>query len=299
MAKRKKKKNGHVAIPFLLAFLLGIVCIGGVAAFIFSKISDKEELRPMASSIVKPTEADNMTLLFVLDEPDGTCPVTLLVARVLPAEKKMMLVSLPSNMLAAVDGKQQSLAQFYRSGGISMLKQAIESESGIVADRYIILGSEGFQKICNIFAGVYYPVPTGFKGFTDSSEPQYLGPGQIEKLLTYPAYEKGESERSTLTADLLCDMVNQTDYERIAASMDSNFKVLVNMMDTDITSIDYGDHKEALKYMYKYGNKICTFRIAVGTDTEDGYFILGSSFRDTVADYFTDTPDTADGTGEQ
>ncbi|MDE6005813.1 MAG: LCP family protein [Oscillospiraceae bacterium] len=282
----KSKKKGHVAIPFLLAFLLGIVGIGGVAMYIFNQISSGADIKKMPSSVVKPTAEDNSTLLFVLDEPNDSSPLTFLIARILPEDKRIMLLSLPSNMLSIVDGKQDTLAGFYTTGGIQSTMDAIESEANIKADKYIILNSDSFQKICNIFAGVYYQIPVGTQGFADSSEPQYLGPAQIEKLVTNPFFEKGESQRSSIVADVISEMINQTDYDRIVASMDSNFRTLINMINTDISSIDYSNNKTALKFMYTYGSKICTFRLATGTTSEDGIFVLNADFYDSIEEFF-------------
>lgn len=293
-----KAKKGHVAIPFLLAFLLGIVGIGGVAMYIFNQISSKEYIQKMQSSVVKPTAEDNSTLLFVLDEPDDASPLTFVIARVLPADKRIMLLSLPSNMLSIVDGKQDTLSGFYKTGGIQSAMDAIESEANITTDRYIILDSESFQKICNIFAGVYYQIPVGTQGFADSSEPQYLGPAQIEKLITNPFFEKGESQRSSIVVDVLCEMINQTDYDRIVASMDSNFRTLINMINTDISSIDYSNNKTALKFMYTYGSRICTFRLATGTNSADNMFVLDTEFYDSIEEFFDNEEDTQETSGE-
>ena len=283
----KSKKKGHVAIPFLVAFLLGILGIGGIAMYLFNQISAKNDTRQMVSSVNKPTEEDNMTLMFVLDEPKDACPVTFLAVRVLPLEKKMILISLPSNMLAMVDDRQDTLTNFYRTSGIQGVITAVQNEAGIYPDRYMILNSESFQKICNIFAGVNYQVPLGTQGFTDSSEPQYLGPAQIEKLITNPFYEAGESERSAVVSDVISEMINQTDYDRIVSSMDSNFRTLINMMTTDVSSIDYSNEKSALKFMYTYGSRICTFRLATGNTSEDNIFILSNDFQESISDYFS------------
>ena len=283
-----KAKKGHVAIQFLLAFLLGIIGIGGVAMYIFNQISSGDNIQKMPSSVVKPTAEDNSTLLFVLDEPNDTSPLTFMIARILPADKRIMLLSLPSNMLSIVDSKQDTLEGFYKTGGIQSVMDAIESEAKIKTDRYVILNSDSFQKICNIFAGVYYQIPVGTQGFADSSEAQYLGPSQIEKLITNPFFEKGESQRSSIVADVICEMINQTDYDRIVASMDSNFRTLINMMNTDISSIDYSNNKNALKFMYTYGSKICTFRLATGTTSEDNIFVLSSDFYDSIEEFFRD-----------
>ena len=299
MAKRKKK--GHVAIPFLITLLIGILLIGGVAMFIFRNLGINDiNVIEWNSTVKKPTEADNMTLLFVLDEPADPEPLTFLTARVMPADKKMVFICFPANMLSVVDGRQDTLAGFYENGGIQAAEAAIESEAGITTDRYLILNSAAFQKICNIFAGVYYQVPAGTAGFTDSAEAQYLGPGQMEKLITYPLFEMGETERSPMVADIITEMVNQAGleseqdgYKRIIDSMDNNFKTLVNMMETDITSLDYNDKKSALKYMYTYGSNIASFRIATGENgEEDDVFMLNGDFKNSVKDLFANSGST-------
>ncbi len=284
--KKRKKKRGHVAIPFLLAFLLGIVGIGGIAMYLFNRLSGPAAPRQMSLSITKPTEENNVTLMFVLDEAADACPLTFVAANINPAEKKITLVSLPSNMLALVDERQDTLTNFYRTGGVQGAMNAIQNEAGIYADRYVILNSESFQKICNIFAGVEYQVPLGTEGFADNSEKQYLGPSQIEKLVTNPFFEDGENERSAMVCDVLSEMINQTDYDRIVASMDSSFRTLINMMNTNISSIDYTNEKEALKYMYTYGTKVCTYRLATGSTSEDDVFVLDRDFKDKMKDIF-------------
>jgi len=296
--KHKKERSGHVAIPFLLSFLLGIVCIGGIAMYIFNKLGAQENTLKMQPNVTKPTAADNMTLMFVLDEPNDPCPLTFMMARVLPGDKKIILLSLPSNMMAEIDGRTETLANYYKTGGIQSAITAIKNEAGIEPDRYIILNSESFQKICNIFAGVYYQIPIGTQGFADNSEEQYLGPSQMEKLITNPFFEGGESERSAIASDLICSMINQTDYDRIVASMDSNFRTLINMMNTDISSIDYSNEKSALKYMYTYGSQICTFRLATGSTSQDNVFILNSDFQESISEYFLPAETVADTSGE-
>lgn len=291
----KKKKSGHVAIPFLLTLLLGIVGIGGIATYLFNKIGlDKDHIIEWNSAVKKPTAADNMTILFILHEEADPKPVTFLTARLLPEQKKIVFFSYPSNMLALVDGKQDTLEGFFNTGGAEMVETAIENESGIHTDRYAIVGSEGFQKICNIFGGVYFVVPSGIKGFAETNTPQFLGPPQMEKLVTYPFFEGGEIDRSSLTADMITEMVNvsDSDRDRLLNSMDSNFKTVINLMDTDITANDYNDHKGAIRYMFKYGKTISSFRIVTGTagDGED-IFILSDTFYNSVKEYFTEAPE--------
>lgn len=294
--KKKKKKKGHVAIPFLLTLLLGIVGIGGVAMYLWNQLGmNKENVVEWTSAVKKPTAADNMTILFVLHEEEDPKPLTFLMARILPADKKMVFFSFPANMLAVVDGKSDTLEGFFNNGGVHAVKKAIANESGIETDRYAVLGSEGFQKICNIFGGVYYLVPSGVKGFQESSTPQYLGPNQMERLITYPFFTNGEIDRSAMTADMITEMVNVTDSdkERLITSMDSNFKAVINKMDTDITATDYSEHKDALHYMLTYGKTLASFRIVTGTPgEEEDVFLLSETFYRSVEDFFNQPAQT-------
>ncbi|HAJ97236.1 MAG TPA: hypothetical protein DCO72_05820 [Ruminococcus sp.] len=292
MAKAKKKKQGHVAISFLVSFLLGILVIGGIAMYLFQNLGiNQQEIVQMKTNVTKPTEEDNSTILFVLNEENDPIQYTFMIARLIPMDKKMALFAFPANMLAVVDGRQDTLAGFFTQSGIQAAKTAIENESGISIDHYVVLKSEGFQKICNIFGGVYYSVPIKTNGFEDSAEPQYLGAAQMEKLMTYPLFGdtegQGEIQRNAVTSDMISEMINQTDTERITASMDYDFKRLINLMDTDISAMDYADRKNALKYMFTYGNTIASFRIVTGTVGQDGdVFLLSDNFYSSVSEYF-------------
>lgn len=287
--EKTKKKKGHVAIPFLVAFLLAILGIGAIAIYLFDQLDDDGNgVQKTHGNIAKPTAESDATLLFILDVPEKPEPLSFMLARIRPLEKEIILIGLPDNMLSVVDGRQDTLSGFYSKGGVGQVKDAIRNETQIETDRYIILNSEGFQKICNIFGGAYYQVPKGLVGFTDSAEPQYLGPSQIEKLLVYPMFEQGEIQRSAVCGDLMSEMINQTDYKRIVSSMDNNFKTLINMMETDISAIDYNEEKNALKYMYTYGDSsMATFRIATGSvDDQSDVFILDSGFYNGVSEFF-------------
>ena len=293
--KKRKKKKGHVAIPFLLTLVLGIVVLGGIAMYVFNHISiNKERTVEWNSTVVKPTAADNMTVLFVLKTEEASKePLTFMIARILPADKHILFIAFPANMLSVVDGRQDSLKGFYNSGGIISVEKAIESEAGIHIDRYSVLQSEGFQKICDIYGGVYYRVPSGIKGFEDTLSPQFLGARQIEKLMTYPFFTNGESERCATAADMMTEMINVTDSdkERLLASMDSNFKTLINMMETDITAQDYNEHKSALRYMFTYGKTVGIFRLVTGEPGEDDVYLLSGDFYRTVQEFFEEPPE--------
>jgi hypothetical protein len=73
--------------------------------------------------------------------------------------------------------------------------------------------------------------------------------------------------------------------------MDSNFKTLINMMETDITAQDYNEHKSALRYMFTYGKTVGIFRLVTGEPGEDDVYLLSGDFYRTVQEFFEEPPE--------
>ena len=83
-------------------------------------------------------------------------------------------------------------------------------------------------------------------------------------------------------------MLNQTDGERIASNMDDSFNIIINMVESNVTSKDYKDHKTALKNMFKNGKSISSAISLDGTISGED-FIPSSGFIANIKDkYFVD-----------
>lgn len=68
----KKKKTGSVAIPFLITLIISLAVIGGIAAYIYSKIDKKEaSLVSMVQQVSDITAEDSHTILFAVDMSDS------------------------------------------------------------------------------------------------------------------------------------------------------------------------------------------------------------------------------------
>lgn len=67
-----KKKTGSVAIPFLITLIISLAVIGGIAAYIYSKIDKKEaSLVSMVQQVSDITDEDSHTILFAVDMSDS------------------------------------------------------------------------------------------------------------------------------------------------------------------------------------------------------------------------------------
>ena len=83
-------------------------------------------------------------------------------------------------------------------------------------------------------------------------------------------------------------MINQTDGKRIADSFDSNFNVIINMVDSNVTAVDYKKRKMAIKNMFENGTTIAV-TLSLDGSPAGSDFIPSENFINTLReDYFTD-----------
>lgn len=291
MAK-KKKKSGSIAIPYLVTIFIGILVIGGGTFILLRHLGilgvSNELSEPTPRQITTSTYADNHTILFILDEPENKkCSSTFLLMRSIPKDKKLVFVGIPTNTIALVGDTQQSIAAAYESGGASSAVEFTQQVFGITVDRYMRLDSEALIKVCDILGGVTFPISSDITGFNGDGSDQYLNSEQIERLITYSLYKDGESERAYVVGSVFTAMVNQASGVRIADNLDTSFKTLVNMVDTDITAVDYKKHKVGIKNMLEKGNSIASFQIINGETAYDEFIPDEKFINDFVKKYYS------------
>ena len=286
-----KKKKGRIAVPYLVTIFIGLLIIGGAALFIYNYFelgNDGELSEPIARNITEVTYEDSHTILLILDTPEEKCSSTFVMMRSVPKEKKLLFVGIPANTIAVVDGKQASLKESYDRGGAASAVSFSEQVLGVDIDRYMTFDSEAFLKACDIMGGVSYVVNIDAFGFAEPGTEQFLNGQQIQTLITYSMYENGEEQRAYTASSVLAAMVNQADGQRIAEMFDINFNTIINMVDSNVTAVDYKNRKAAIKYMFERGTSIARFRIMTGTSSE-GEFIPDKSFStDMIKEYFTE-----------
>lgn len=217
-------------------------------------------------------------------------PYTFVLMRSIPINKQMIFTGLPDNMIAGE--YNQSLADIYESAGAAELKAACEYTLEVPVDRYMVFDSASFRKMCNIMGGVEFAVTKDIGSLKQSAGMQYLSAEQIEDVLTFGDYG-GEIQRVSTAASLLTAMANQANGTRIADNLDNTFNSMVNSNDTDISAIDYQEHKYAIKFMLKYSDPDenetvsdrAQFITPFGTQTKEK-FVLDTAFIDEISQYY-------------
>lgn len=284
-----KKKSGSIAVPFLLTIFFGLLIVGGGAYWVYNYLglNGKKALNeptPRAAAIV--TEEDAHTILFILDEPEQKCSSTFVLMSSKPKEKKLVFMGIPTNTISIVDGQQEHIKNSYDRGGAQAAVKFVQDGLGLHVDRYMKFDSASFRKVCDIFGGVTYFVEPDIAGFKREGGDEYLNSRQIETLITYSMFSGREVQRAYTASSLLSSMVNQTDGKRVADNFKTSFDSIINMVSTDITSVDYKNRQYGIRNMLEFGTTIANFVIMDGEASNEDFIPSETFLADAQKAYF-------------
>ncbi|MCM1506547.1 MAG: LCP family protein [Ruminococcus flavefaciens] len=286
-----KKKSGSIAVPFLLTIFFGLLIVGGGAFgiyryFGFGQSAPLDEPTPRAAATV--SAEDNHTILLILDEPDQKCSATFVLMRSKPVEKRLLFIGIPTNTISIIDGQQEHIQNSYDRGGAQAAVNFVNQTFGITVDRYMKFDSESFRKVCDILGGVTYFVEPNIAGFKKEGGEEYLNSRQIETLVTYPMFNGREVQRAYTASSILASMVNQTDGKRVADNFKTSFDSIINMINTDVTAVDYKNRQYGIRNMLENGTSIANFIIMDGETSNDDFIPSESFLNDVRVNYFED-----------
>lgn len=269
--KNKKSRGGKIAIPFLVTTLIALIAMGIPALYYYDKITTRnEEIQGTNNnSEYVPSSADSGNILFIIDFDDDSLVNTYVILRTVPLTRKFILVPLLNSTVVSYNDKSSTIDEFYKSGGVETVQSAIQNTFDVDVSKYIKLNDSSFQKLCDIFGGASYNVPSGLKGFNAGE--QYLSSEQIEKLITHYAFAD-EEQRVYYAGGVFTAMINQTFGERIAGNLDTNFNSVMNLVpDTNITSMDFTNARKTIIYMFEEDKYSAQFKNPSGI-WEDGLY---------------------------
>lgn len=287
---KKKQRGGKIAIPFLITTLIALILIGIPALYYYNQITSRnEEIQDTNnSSGYSPSASDSGNILFVLDFDDDSLVNTYVVLRTIPMTRKFTIVPLLNSTVVSYNDKTSTIDEFYTSGGVESAQSAIENTFDIEINKYIKLNDAGFQKLCDIFGGASYNVPSGLKGFNAGE--QYLSSEQIQNLITHYAFAD-EEQRVYYAGGVLTAMMNQTLGERIAGNIDTNFNSVMNLVgDTNITSMDFTTARQTIIYMFEEDKYTAQFKNPTGSWT-DGLYQMNSDDMAEVKEWLSESND--------
>ena len=279
---RRREKPGATAIPFLITVLISIFIFGGVALFFYNKLmEDDTELQPMQSAITRISDADINSILFILDPNDPDHPerqTAMMMLHFDPVRKQEFWVGIPLDLQVSHEGKLMTAENCYINHGLDAVKKAVGTALDQEIDRYIMMDSKGFDQLANVIGNVSYPSPIKDAGLrrVDDGVSVQLDNKQFETLLTSTRYDK-ETERCTTIGLSVSQLLNQCDGTRIGNNLDNYFNTVINAVTTDITAMDFADHKHAISYVFLYAQTPAR-AVSLICDEENGMLVVSPSF---------------------
>lgn len=283
-----------------MTITVSLVLVGGLGYFILesymnndsgsslAKISAEEGTSAaLLNEDYAPTEEDCRTVLFVYEEDKQQTDTCIVLSRFIPTENKAVIVPLQSDICTTVGGKQNTLYEFYRLGGITELKKAVEAASGISIDKYMKFNTESFTLFSNYMGNITYDVPynliyeneqTGESIIIKEGQ-QILDAVNLRNMLTFPNYKGGEEYRAKVVGQITVDLVNSGSQGILQNSLDSVFNSIINSdIDTDITKYDYEDSRNAISYVLKNTSTPAQVVLPSGAYNENNCYELDDNF---------------------
>lgn len=297
------KKSAKVAVTYIVTILITLIITGGICWYILDSMLFSEKKKEdnginldkmVSSQEYEASDADNRTVLLILDAEKRESGSCFLIARFLAAEEQVVFLPLPSNTKAENGGTEDTLYNFYRNGGSAAAVKAVESCTGVKIDKYIKFTKDSFETIVDIFGGVDFDVPYNLVyDNPDTGEETILREGRtfldstlLRKVLTYPNYNSGEEYRAKCLGIAVTDMVNAVSGDVFANHLDDYFTVVINSdIETDITSYDYNEISNAMKYVIRNSDRLAMFVPSSGTSDENGRYVLDGNFVRSITEW--------------
>ncbi len=279
MALFKKRKKESVAIPLLISMVVTLLLIGIPVFTYYNRIVTEKNGSgsELEENVFTPTEANETALLFSFTPDDRELRPSFLIVRTSAINKSFTFIPVSNDLLCG----SEKMSDIFRKGGIIELTKAVEKTFETDIDKYMALNTESLSIICDTIGGVSsFMVPSGLKGLNEG--PQSLDADFMIRLISNPKYP--EDARTVATANLFADMIAGSSGTRNADMVDIIYNRIINIVETDITSIDYANQKDALDYILRSNQYVSTYRVPAGKTTEQGVVLEKNALKQLKAD---------------
>ncbi|MDQ6784482.1 MAG: LCP family protein [Actinomycetota bacterium] len=95
--------------------------------------------------------------------PAGQRSDTIMLARVVPSERQITLMSVPRDLYVPVQGMGQTRINSAFNAGPNLLVQTIENDLGIPINHYVEVNFDSFRQVTDAIGGVRFWVPTAVR----------------------------------------------------------------------------------------------------------------------------------------
>lgn len=278
-------------LTYVTTIVVTVIVILAAGLIMMKTMSSRESVMDLEVTSAEPEEyapsvLDNQTTLLIFDTEDRVDATVFLLTRMLPSERKLIIVPLQSDMYASAGGTEGTLYDIYRSQGVQGAKRAVESVCGLAVEKYMTFNKEGFEKMAAHFETVSYVFPYSLIYENEATGEvtviregnQALDSASLRKAFTYPNYRSGETERSVVIGTIAADIINYSN-ARFRSNLDQIVSgVLGCCTETDISEYDYDFKKEAMMYMTEKESGCAETVLPSGQYDEYGRYVLDPDF---------------------
>lgn len=289
------KKSTKIALTYFITIIMTFIVIGGLGYLFIQYLQNPPESSAEEAAILPedareayvPTAANNVSTLFIFDSEKRLSGSCFMLVRTVATERKLVLMPLPADTSAKLDGTENSLYEFYRLGGAQKAVSAAENCTGTKIDYYMKMDNDSFSTLVSIFGGIDVNIPYNLV-YTDPDTMEetiyregstYADSIVLRKILTYPLYTAGEEYRAKILGVTASDLINKNVTSGFSSHVDDYFSTVINShVETNFTAYDYEEHSEALKYIASSNERIAQLVTVTGAYNENNFFELDANF---------------------
>ncbi len=289
------KKGTKIAVTYIVTILATFVIIGGIFWILMQNLlfpevkeQDRPEIEPLTDTEeYVPSPDDSKTALFIFDSAKRLSGSCFMVVRMAVEDRRLVIMPIPSDTYALVDGSENSIYEFYRTGGTTKAVSAAESMTGLTIDYYVKLDNDSFRTFVDIFGGADADIPynliyedpdTGEETVFLEGE-TYVTSEDMIKLFTYPLYNSGEEYRAKTFGLIVSELINGNISSEFANNIDNYFSMVINSSaETNFTAYDYSEQSAAMKYVAGNPEKVAKLVPVSGSYNENGLYVIDENF---------------------
>lgn len=294
MAKRSTKIGVTYAVTIVSAML--VICAAGYLALNYYSDSETpmDGITPEAGVSMVNSESEYIpepgfgkTGLFIYDTGQKLSSVSFVLTRFVPYENKLVVVPMQSDICTVVDGRTNTLYEFYRLGGSTEAVKAVEAATGIAVDNYMKFNGENFPSFSNYMGNIDYEVPYNLvyenKESGDSTVIKAgvhtLDSTMLRKLVTFPIYNGGEEYRAKVVGSIAVSLINSGSRGYLQNGREVVFNSVMNSgVETNITKYDFEDLDPAFAYVLDNTTSPAQLVIPSGAYNENNCYVLDEAF---------------------
>lgn len=300
------KKTAKIAATYFVTIISSLLLIGGAGYFILTSYlapdDDISSITPtdgvqssVSNEVFVPDSSDCQTVLFIYEPEKRSTASCFVLARFVPTENRAVIVPLQSDICTELDGKTNTLYEFYRLGGATEAVRAVDSAVGVKADKYLKFTKDSFTLFSNFMGNISYDIPynliyenesTGESTIVKSGQ-QTLDSVTLRKVLTYPNYKGGEEYRAKVVGTIAAALINSGSKGILQDGLDTVFTDIINSdIETNITKYDYEEKKPAIEYVLDNTDSPAQLVLPSGSYNENNCYVLDESFIQALPRWF-------------